>query len=52
MPILAHWPFTSLTEVFGDELGSIGGHFSPVNTIAIKPDGSGFATGGEDGMTD
>lgn len=27
--------------VFGDEFGSVKGHFGPVNTIAIHPDGSG-----------
>jgi len=34
---------------FGDELGSIGGHFGPVNTISFSPDGRSFASGGEDG---
>lgn len=35
--------------VFGDEFGSIKGHFGPVNTISLHPDGTGFATGSEDG---
>lgn len=35
--------------VFGDEFGSVKGHFGPVNTIDIHPEGIGFATGSEDG---
>jgi len=35
--------------VFGDEFGSIKGHFGPVNTIALHPDGIGFTSGSEDG---
>jgi translation initiation factor 3 subunit I len=31
------------------ELGQIGGHFGPVNTISYSPDGKSFASGGEDG---
>eukprot|EP01108_Squamamoeba_japonica_P005308 TRINITY_DN416_c0_g1_i1.p2 TRINITY_DN416_c0_g1~~TRINITY_DN416_c0_g1_i1.p2 ORF type:complete len:126 (+),score=56.49 TRINITY_DN416_c0_g1_i1:63-440(+) len=32
-----------------EELGQIGGHFGPVNTLSYSPDGSSFASGGEDG---
>ena len=28
---------------------SVGGHFGPVNTMTMCPDGRSFATGGEDG---
>jgi len=35
--------------VFGDEFGSVRGHFGPVNTIALHPDGTGFTSGSEDG---
>lgn len=35
--------------VFGDQFGVITGHFGPVNTIAIAPDGAGFTSGSEDG---
>ncbi len=35
--------------VFAEEFGSIKGHFGPVNTIAIHPDGIGFTSGAEDG---
>jgi len=35
--------------VYEDEIGSVKGHFGPVNTIAWFRDGSGFITGGEDG---
>jgi len=34
---------------FDDELGSVGGHFGPVNTLAYSPDGRSFTSGGEDG---
>eukprot|EP00921_Rhytidocystis_pertsovi_P021828 GHVQ01034913.1.p1 GENE.GHVQ01034913.1~~GHVQ01034913.1.p1 ORF type:complete len:337 (+),score=51.14 GHVQ01034913.1:102-1112(+) len=37
--------------VFGDEIGSVKGHFGPVNTLSWMPDGTGFASGGEDGFT-
>jgi len=35
--------------IFEEELGSIQGHFGPVNVISYSPDGKGFASGGEDG---
>ena len=36
-------------HVFDDELGSIQGHFGPVNTLAFAPHGRSYASGGEDG---
>lgn len=36
-------------KVFMDDLGRLGGHFGPINTIAIHPHGTSFASGGEDG---
>jgi len=35
--------------IFTDEIGSIQGHFGPVNALSFSPDGEGFASGGEDG---
>lgn len=35
--------------VFEDEIGRVKGHFGPINTLAFHPDGTGFASGGEDG---
>jgi len=32
-----------------EEIGSIKGHFGPINTLAWRRDGKGFVTGGEDG---
>jgi len=36
-------------KIFQEELGSIPGHFGPVNTLSFSPDGHSFASGGEDG---
>jgi len=35
--------------VYEEEIGSIKGHFGPLNTLAWFRDGKGFVTGGEDG---
>jgi len=35
--------------IFEDEIGSVQGHFGPVNVLSYSPDGEGFASGGEDG---
>jgi len=35
--------------IFEDEIGSVPGHFGPVNVLSFSPDGEGFASGGEDG---
>lgn len=35
--------------VYEEELGSVKGHFGPMNTISFFRDGRGFVTGGEDG---
>jgi len=37
-------------SIFQDELGSIPGHFGPVNVLAFSPDGRSFASGSEDGF--
>lgn len=36
-------------KIFEDEIGRVRGHFGPLNTIAVHPGGSGYASGGEDG---
>lgn len=35
--------------VFEEEIGTVKGHFGPINTVAFHPDGRGYASGGEDG---
>ncbi|VDQ07109.1 unnamed protein product [Trichobilharzia regenti] len=35
--------------IYQEEFGRVKGHFGPVNSVAFLPDGSGFATGGEEG---
>ncbi len=39
--------FDKITE---QELGSLKGHFGPINTLAFRPDGRSFASGAEDGF--
>jgi translation initiation factor 3 subunit I len=36
--------------IYEEEIGSIKGHFSPINTVAWFPDGRGFVTGAEEGI--
>lgn len=36
-------------KIFEDEIGRVKGHFGPLNTIAVHPKGTGYASGGEDG---
>ncbi|ORY07876.1 WD40 repeat-like protein [Basidiobolus meristosporus CBS 931.73] len=36
-------------KIFEEEVGRVKGHFGPINTIAIHPDGKSFSSGGEDG---
>ncbi|KAG9316014.1 WD40-repeat-containing domain protein [Chiua virens] len=37
-------------KVFEEEVGRVKGHFGPVNTIAVDPAGTCYASGGEDGF--
>ncbi|EGV62260.1 translation initiation factor eIF3 subunit [Yamadazyma tenuis] len=37
-------------KIFVDEIGRVKGHFGPLNSIAVHPNGSGYASGGEDGF--
>lgn len=36
-------------KLFEDEIGRVHGHFGPINTIAVHPRGTSYASGGEDG---
>ena len=36
-------------KIFEDEIGRVRGHFGPLNTIAVHPQGTAYASGGEDG---
>ncbi|KAL8652735.1 MAG: hypothetical protein Q9210_002511 [Variospora velana] len=36
-------------RIFEDEIGRVKGHFGPLNTVAVDPQGRGYASGGEDG---
>lgn len=35
--------------IYQEEFGRIKGHFGPINSVSFSSDGSGFATGGEEG---
>lgn len=37
-------------KIFTDEIGRVKGHFGPLNTVAVHPDGVGYVSGGEDGF--
>lgn len=36
-------------KIFEDEIGRVRGHFGPLNTVAVHPNGTAYASGGEDG---
>jgi translation initiation factor 3 subunit I len=35
--------------IFEEKLGTVKGHFGPINSVAFTPDGKSYASGGEDG---
>lgn len=37
-------------KIFEEDIGRVKGHFGPLNTVAVHPDGSGYSSGGEDGF--
>ena len=37
-------------KIYEEEFGTVRGHFGPVNSVAVAPDGKSFVTGGEDGF--
>eukprot|EP00736_Rhodelphis_marinus_P008456 Rmarinus@m.6153 len=45
-----HFAMKLFHKVFEDEIGSIKGHFGPVNALAFSPNGRSFISGGEDGF--
>lgn len=45
----AHFEVDFFHTVFEDFMGSVKGHFGPVNTVAFNPDGRSYVSGSEDG---
>ncbi|SCU89281.1 LAMI_0D12992g1_1 [Lachancea mirantina] len=37
-------------KIFQDEIGRVKGHFGPLNYVAVSPQGTSYASGGEDGF--
>ncbi|OMH86352.1 Eukaryotic translation initiation factor 3 subunit I [Zancudomyces culisetae] len=36
--------------IFEHEIGRVKGHFGPINTLSVEPNGLGYSSGGEDGF--
>jgi translation initiation factor 3 subunit I len=46
---VGHFEVDFFHMVYQNKLGSVKGHFGPVNTLAFNPDGKSYASGSEDG---
>lgn len=46
---VGHFEVDFFHIVFQDFMGSVKGHFGPVNTVQFNPDGKSYSSGGEDG---
>jgi len=46
---VGHFEVDFYHEVYAEYLGSVKGHFGPVNTLAFAPNGKSFVSGAEDG---
>lgn len=44
-----HFEARFFHKIFQDEFGNVKGHFGPINAVAFTPDGTSFASGGEEG---
>ncbi|KAM5587870.1 eukaryotic translation initiation factor 3 subunit I [Rosa sericea] len=44
-----HFEAKLFDKVLEKEIGTVKGHFSPINALDFNPDGNSFSTGGEDG---
>ena len=49
LPFVASCIVSLIHFTFQEEFGRVKGHFGPINTVVFSPDGSGYASGGEDG---
>jgi len=47
---VGHFQVRFYHKIYEEEIGTVKGHFGPINTLSFTPDGKGFSSGAEDGF--